>query len=370
MRRVSDGCSEDEGEHSAVAPGTPELLPVDGFSPSGGRRSESAEGSPPIGARPETPPPARACAPKRAAGEAEAGGGGAAKRSQDMVDISGSDEGGQQTPATIDQFIDFTIGMSVDETSAAAPPPLYQQQHVVAANVIRRLERGADSDSDLDQHPDSNEYLDLRVRSLSRSPPPADLRLKSSGGGADLPEGADAHSFSAVNNFHQPLFYSSFHRAPGHSPAVDGTVIFKQEDLKENHHDHEVAASHSAPPSHHSAEQEVSEYLEIRRENSNFLVYKDLSNKPTALTSLAPLTPANQQHHGDDAAPHDNNNGDHYQHELIPRAHQFQESSVATLEPASWWEKQNFIIFTLFLFVQSLSLMIYVCIVVCGAGFI
>jgi hypothetical protein len=309
------------------------LLPVDGFSPSSDRRSESGEGSPPIGARSETPPPARACAPERAAGEAEAGGGGAAKRSQDMVDISGSDEGGQQqTPATIDQFIDFTIHMSVDETSAAAPPPLYQQQHAVAANVIRRLERGADSDSDLDQHPDSNEYLDLRVRSLSRSPPPADLRLKSSGG-ADLPEGAEAHSFSAVSSF-QPMYYAASFRAPGHSP-VDGTIIFKQEDLKENHHD-EVSAPHSAPPSHHSAEQEVSEYLDIRRDSSNYLVYKDLS-KATALTSLAPLTPANQQH-GDDAAPHDNNNGAHYQHEQ-PRGHHFQEqslSSVATLESASW----------------------------------
>jgi hypothetical protein len=167
------------------------------------------------------------------------------------------------------------------------------------------------------------------VRSLSRSPPPADLRLMKSSG-ADLPEGADAHSFSAVNSY-QPLFYS--YRAPGHSPP-DGTVIFKQEDLKENHHE-QVAAPHSAPPSHHSAEQEVSEYLDIRRESSNFLVYKELS-KVTALTSLAPLTPANQQH-GDDAAPHDNNNGDHYQHEQ-PRAHQFQEqgSSVTTLEPASW----------------------------------
>lgn len=262
----------------------------------------------------------RACAPERPAGDAEAGGGGAAKRSQDMVDISGSDEGGQQTPATIDQFIDFTIGMSVDEASAAAaPPPLYQQH--VAANVIRRLERGADSDSDLDQHPDSNEYLDLRVRSLSHSPP-ADLRLKASGG-ADLPEGADAHSFGAPSSF-QPLFYTSF-RAPG-----DGTVIFKQEDLKENHQ-HQVAPSYSAPPSHSSAEQEVSEYLDIRRDGSNFLVYKDLS-KATALTTLSP---ANQQQHGDDAAPHDNNNGDHYQHEQ-PRAHQFQEPSVATLEPAPW----------------------------------
>jgi len=251
-----------------------------------------------------------------------------------MVDIGAEDDSGQQTGA-IDQYIDFTIGMSVDE-AAAPPQQLYQQAG--AANVIRRLER-ADSEPDSEpDHPDSNEYLDLRVRSLSTSPP-TDLRLK---GAADMVLAApppltekdsaehQAYSAAAAANCFSALFYSTY--KPGHASDIEfgGRVHFKQEDLKENnhhHHHHQVAAHHPTP-----AEQEVSEYLDIRRDG-NFMVYKDLS-KAAILTSLAPLTPANQQH--EDAA--DNNNGEQYQEQHIPRAHQFQEqsASVATLEPASW----------------------------------
>ncbi|XP_059487572.1 box A-binding factor-like isoform X2 [Neocloeon triangulifer] len=262
---------------------------------------------------PEAPPLA-ACAAARPLETPEG-----TKRTQAMVDVSAADdESGQQhtSAGAIDQFIEFNIGMSVDESAPQQPLQLYHHLHhhpAGGANVIRRLERpDSEPESDADQ-PDSNQYLDLRVRSLSKSPPSDLSRLKQ---GADLvgatlevpsikDEPMTANSLSA-------LFYPPYR--VGHPSEDFGRVHFKQEDLKENNH-HQLSAVAAS-----TVEQEVCEYLDIRREGGYFV---------SKLTSLAPLTPANQQHDDDSA------NGEQYAEPQMPaRAHQ-QYQEPAGLDAAA-----------------------------------
>ncbi|CAB3386129.1 Hypothetical predicted protein [Cloeon dipterum] len=276
----------------------------------------------------EAPPLVAACAAARPYGSHQGD-----KRPQDMVAVSEADEeSGQQTSAgAIDQYIDFTIGMSVDD---AAPQ---QQQHLLyhhhgATNVIRRLGGAggaageSEPDSDPDQ-PDSNQYLDLRVRSqVSKSPPAATAASMP----LEVPPVSikDEHgTFGMANtNFSAILYPAGSYRAASHIPDDFGRIHFKQEDLKENNHHHQTAST---------VEQEVGEYLDIRRDG-NYVVYKDLSK----LGSLAPLTPANQQH--DDVQ--EGTNGEQYssaEAQIPARAHQqYQEhhqpgSVAAALDAAS-----------------------------------
>ncbi|XP_065351498.1 uncharacterized protein LOC135946931 isoform X2 [Cloeon dipterum] len=268
----------------------------------------------------EAPPLVAACAAARPYGSHQGD-----KRPQDMVAVSEADEeSGQQTSAgAIDQYIDFTIGMSVDE---AAPQ---QQQHLLyhhhgATNVIRRLGGGGESEPDSDPDlPDSNHYLDLRVRPQSKSPPAATAASMP----LEVPPVSikDEHgTFGMANTNFSAILYPASYRAASHIPDDFGRIHFKQEDLKENNH-HQTAST---------VEQEVGEYLDIRRDG-NYVVYKDLSK----LGSLAPLTPANQQH--DDVQ--EGTNGEQYssaEAQIPARAHQqyqehHQPGSVAALDAAS-----------------------------------